>query len=153
MSEMVGKLSIQNVRLKEWIILLSDNFDVDDDSLGSYRKQGYRSCVGSKICELQVDGQTVYEHSFAYKVGLRFIDEADEELHEDDVDAMLVMEATFESIYHSAEKIEDKAISDFSAHNVGFNVWPFWRELVQTSSARLGLPENISVPFYQSEDV
>lgn len=162
MSKMIDKLSIQNVRLKKWSTYLSDYFDVDGSSLGSYTKQGYRFCLESKTCELDIEGKTVYEYSFLYCVGLRFIDAAadedeyddeDEDGNEDAVEPMIVMEAQFQSIYHSGQRIGDEDISEFSEHNVGFNVWPFWRELVQTSSARFGLSENISVPFYQSAEV
>lgn len=48
--------------------------------------------------------------------------------------------------------IEDyqAAFEEFGRHNVGYHVWPFWREYVQSSCNRMGIPP-IPVPFFLPE--
>lgn len=40
------------------------------------------------------------------------------------------------------------AIEEFGRHNLGYHVWPYWREFVQSTCARLGIPP-IPVPMYR----
>lgn len=38
------------------------------------------------------------------------------------------------------EFLDDESLALFSSHNVPFNVWPYWRETVQSACGRMGLP-------------
>lgn len=40
------------------------------------------------------------------------------------------------------------AIEEFGRYNLGFHVWPYWREYVQGTCARMGIPP-IPVPMYR----
>jgi hypothetical protein len=40
------------------------------------------------------------------------------------------------------------AIEEFGRHNLGYHVWPYWREFVQGTCARMGIPP-IPVPMYR----
>lgn len=42
------------------------------------------------------------------------------------------------------------AFEEFGRHNVGYHVWPFWREYVQSTCCRMGIPP-IPVPFFLVE--
>ncbi len=41
----------------------------------------------------------------------------------------------------------EAAFEEFGRHNVGYHVWPFWREFVQSTCNRMGIPP-IPVPFF-----
>jgi len=43
--------------------------------------------------------------------------------------------------------IEREAIDEFAKYNVGYHVWPYWREFVQNLCSRMLLP-NIVLPMY-----
>lgn len=43
---------------------------------------------------------------------------------------------------------ERPAIEEFGRYNLGYHVWPYWREFVQSTCARMGIPP-IPVPMYQ----
>ena len=148
-----GKLKIQSVFLKDWRAGISADYDVQSDSLDSYTKQGFRNILSLNVEELDNDESGSHTYKFIYGVGLRYVKESDEKADEKDINPILLISAEFEATYYSEAKLEDGEIDKFSEQNVGFNVWPFWRELVQTSSTRFGLPVTISIPFYQSEDV
>ena len=40
------------------------------------------------------------------------------------------------------------ALEEFGRYNVGYHVWPYWHEYVQSICARMGIPP-IPVPMYQ----
>lgn len=44
------------------------------------------------------------------------------------------------------------AFEEFAKHNVGYHVWPYWREYVQSTCGRMGIPA-IPVPFLLVEGV
>ncbi len=59
--------------------------------------------------------------------------------------------AEFCAHYHlrqDADKAElQAAFEEFGKHNVGYHVWPYWREYVQNTCCRMGIPP-IPVPFF-----
>jgi hypothetical protein len=73
-----------------------------------------------------------------------------EENHPDDADASFSIVATFIIAYRmkSTEGIEDEHIQAFAKRNGLFNVWPYWREFVQSTMARFGLSQ-ISLPLFK----
>lgn len=62
----------------------------------------------------------------------------------------LSMSATFVLHYtmSSFEHLTDSHLRAFAQVNGVFNAWPFWREYVQSTSSRLGLPA-ITVPVHR----
>lgn len=92
---------------------------------------------------------------FQYECGLRFIDVGQQSLPEQtaETEAKVLVElvAVFVADYVEAAGIEisDEAIELFGKRNVGYHVWPYWRELVQSQAARSMLPVPV-IPFYQA---
>ncbi len=37
--------------------------------------------------------------------------------------------------------LDEECLSQFGEHNVPFNMWPYWREVVQSACSRMGLPK------------
>lgn len=75
---------------------------------------------------------------------------------QDDEDArgvVLLIEATFNATYEVPVDHEaDKGALDFFAQANGtFNLWPYWREFVQATAARMGIPA-LTVPTYRIEE-
>ncbi|MGZ8927060.1 MAG: hypothetical protein ACXW03_01240 [Methylobacter sp.] len=56
--------------------------------------------------------------------------------------------ATFSAIYRLVEEIPVEAVREFAKYNVGFNVWPFWREYASSTATRLGL-QSFPIPLYR----
>lgn len=40
------------------------------------------------------------------------------------------------------------ALKEFARYNVGYHVWPYWREYVQSTCGRIGIPP-IPIPMYR----
>ena len=48
--------------------------------------------------------------------------------------------------------LSDEALQLFADHNVPFNVWPYWREVVHATFSRMGLPR-VVIPLYRMRKV
>jgi preprotein translocase subunit SecB len=56
---------------------------------------------------------------------------------------VLSISAAYRATYSVASEspaIKDEEIGAFAEFNVPYNVWPYWRELVQSLTVRMGLP-------------
>lgn len=60
------------------------------------------------------------------------------------------LRASFELTYRLPRDFKPghSELSAFAETNGIFNVWPYWRELIQTTMNRMGLP-NITLPVYR----
>ena len=56
--------------------------------------------------------------------------------------------ATFAAVYNISGELDEDALYEFGKENVGFNVWPYWRELVSSVSNRFRLG-SLTVPLYK----
>jgi len=85
-------------------------------------------------------------YRFTYSAALRFIpteqriQHQNGELETEDLKPVLEFKATFIADYGVNEALEQDEIDSFAEQHVGFHVWPYWREFVQSSCARLALP-------------
>lgn len=91
---------------------------------------------------------------FQYECGLRFVDVAPQAVTEQEakpatrVLAELVAVFMVDYVEADGAQISDEALDLFARRNVGYHVWPYWRELVQSQAARSMLPQPV-IPFYQ----
>ncbi len=60
---------------------------------------------------------------------------------------LVVVEAKFCAYYAMKEDIGEDAMAEFTTHNVGYHVWPYWRELATSTATRLRIPPVIP-PLY-----
>ncbi len=84
---------------------------------------------------------------FRYVAGFRALPKG---LPDDEKESGTVVEviATFSACYAMVEELPDEAITEFANYNVGFNVWPYWREYASSTAKRLGLP-SFAIPLYR----
>ncbi|MEN4621766.1 hypothetical protein ABEH29_10285 [Pantoea agglomerans] len=135
-----------HVRQSAFMIASQENFI----SINRVKKarQSYNSMV--KIEEIissnDDESEKRFNYIFTYAVGLRLVRE--EEQHAESPDALVVVEAEFDACYLSHSEVTKQQLDAFSQNNVGYHVWPYWRELVQSSCAKSGI-NHIRVPFYK----
>lgn len=62
----------------------------------------------------------------------------------------LMIGATFQLVYQvrGLESLEQDGLRAFAEINGVYNVWPYWREFVQSTLGRMGLPA-ITLPVYR----
>lgn len=142
-------LSIQNVTLRQARLDLVDAFDpalAPRDLLVQYRAAAKRA----HQVEFQIENGPPQRHfQVEFECGLRLADAA---LIRDDDPAtgqVAEIQALFLADYliRPDSKPEKTALDAFASVNVGYHVWPYWREYLQSTCARAGLPL-IALPMY-----
>jgi len=77
---------------------------------------------------------------FQYETGFRLIDRENN-------DEKFKFEALFAAVYLIKGEISTDALKEFGQRNVGFNVWPYWRELASSMSNRFRIGD-MMIPLY-----
>jgi len=145
-----NSLCIQSVNLKESKIFVRDEVDLPALDRDETAIQSFRAVAKVKEISLtDSDGEDIWDYHFFYSVGVRLIYlEEKEESTKDGYRPILEIAGVFEAKYLSKKQLAEEEQKAFSADNVGYHVWPYWREYVQSSCARMGLSPVIEVPVY-----
>tara|TARA_R110001592_G_scaffold199185_1_gene447615 strand:+ start:19721 stop:20185 length:465 start_codon:yes stop_codon:yes gene_type:complete len=135
------KLTLGAVFLKKSEILINDDF-IGQDNL---EKQSFKGVQACRIDKIEQDDQEQYLYKFVYSVGVRLVDTSMDD--EDSGFQKALIEADFEAHYLSEIELEEDCLQAFGEFNVGYHVWPYWREYVQSTCMRSGIVL-ISIPLY-----
>jgi len=153
LQEAIKKLGIHSVCLRECGCRIKEQFNSLNIGQIDTRQQTFRNIDKIEVIEVsRKDDDQIqnYFYSFHYDIGARLVESNQEsELDGDDEGlGLVVIEAKFEALYVSQEQVPEEQLKAFSANNVGYHVWPYWREYLQSTCSRMGI-EPISVPFYR----
>ncbi|MDH5369598.1 MAG: hypothetical protein OEW99_06215 [Gammaproteobacteria bacterium] len=142
-------LRIQSVNLTTSTINVKEDIEFALLDRSKTMTQGFRYVLRVKEITLKDDNK-IWDYRFMYEIGLRLIFSEDEEIskEDDDFEPIFGIISNFEAKYFSDVKLDDKELKAYSAHNVGYHVWPYWREYVQSSCTRIGLSPVLEVPVY-----
>lgn len=105
--------------------------------------------IGYKLLNTEDNFNTV---RFKYSCGVRLAPKdvikntRPNDLEKDDL--LLEIVATYTVDYTMKEQLPEESLLEFGRINVGYHVWPFWRELLQSTCNRIGIAP-ISLPFYK----
>ncbi|WP_387691029.1 hypothetical protein [Photorhabdus sp. RM71S] len=149
-----NKLHIVNVNIRESSFKLSEeahsSFVLSELFNEDHKTQSYGDVSRIKIFLSEEDNRQCY--IFEYSVGIRLlkVDPSSNEgaESEDVTDVTVGIEAVFDATYLSEAKLTSDELKAFSENNVAFNVWPYWREYVQSACNRMGIPQ-INIPLYK----
>jgi hypothetical protein len=150
-------LTIQGVYLRNSTIHCKDGFLLPYPEVDLDLVPQYRGTPSGKVNILKVsDENSGSQRRIAvchFEAAVRLVDNARlSDTEEVDEEAVYVeIEADFSAHYDIHDGVEDEtlrpALEEFVRYNVGYHVWPYWREYVQGSCARMGIPP-IPVPMY-----
>ena len=142
-------LKIQAVTLRDSSVKFNDDIDafmLEDRATESQSLKGIRNL---KVREFEPEDSTIkphLEYDFFYTIGIRLVEQGYDKDEEPNV--LLEIKATFNAVYKSEDELDQDVLSAFAEENVGFHVWPYWRELVQSSCARINIPP-LTIPMYK----
>lgn len=97
--------------------------------------QGFNShlaCIPSDF-----DGLVLY--TFRYGCGVRLV--RSDEVGDEEASPFFEVMGEFEASYLAQHEYEQPILDAFGRAEVGMQVWPYWREFVQSSSNRMGIHE------------
>ncbi len=147
-------LCIQSVNLRSSSSNLKQDVDVSDIEKSLSTPQSYKWVKQVREYEETKDGvkEISWLYKFNYQIGIRLVpnDEEDQSYQDESYEALIHITAEFQACYVSEIKLEKEHLDAFSENNVGFNVWPYWRELVQSYCCRIGFHPPIEIPLYKS---
>lgn len=153
----VGALSVQAVLLRSASVRADDALlppaDIDLSVVAKYRA----GPTGEfETVELSDDaGSTANIVIFHFRAGVRLVDQSPlgnktakkksrKEAEPVEAKVRLEIEAEFSAHYRLRTGVDvmalKPALEEFGTCNVGLHVWPYWREYVQSTCARLGIP-------------
>lgn len=139
-------LNVESVKLRNFYADLEKSYDIqsiNDENLDTLGMKGVQEVEEKKITLKEDDSNVSWIYAFTYFSGLKQIPkDADP-----DSDSVLEIKATYVVTYHSENQVEEKCLKAFALDNVGYHVWPYWREFVGSCCNRFGVPV-ITVPFY-----
>ncbi|MDW7737916.1 hypothetical protein R9X37_21410 [Serratia marcescens] len=152
LEKIISSLSIENVNLRNSNIKIGD--DINSLNFESFEKksQYYKGIARMDtiaVVNKDDEKEESYVYLFHYAVGVRILKKEFEIKDEKDIDDGLLqlIEAEFGAEYSSNVLISEKELELFAKNNVGYHVWPYWREFVQSICARMNVPIK-DVPFY-----
>lgn len=138
-------LRIKRVVLRSSFVQISDEIDARELASIVSTAQNFRSVTQVKETNFENEEREWWEYSFYYSVGIRLI--ADKDADSEDVVPLVEIKASFSAIYISDIALSKEQIEAFSENNVGYHVWPYWREFMNSSCMRLSI-EPIEVTLY-----
>lgn len=148
-------LSIRDVRLDNATIWVDESFDPlfpDSETLNVQFKSGIRKSVICTTHNKETNKEERYLRS-SYQCGFRVLLPTQEGAippkGEDLEGWAQVAEVTadFIAYYGMNAELDQAAIDEFSKRNVGYHVWPYWREYASSTAVRLRLPP-VMPPLY-----
>jgi len=134
-------LKIRSVVLRSSLVNINEDIEPSELSKVNCTTQNYRGVSRVQEAKYEDEKREWWEYSFYYSVGVRLIKE------EDDVSPLVEIKAVFSAVYFADNALTEEQIKAFSLNNAGYHVWPYWRELMQSSCTRLQI-EPIEAPLY-----
>lgn len=141
-------LILREILVKSLSLDVSDRLNDTDEGLDV--QIAMRTGI-SKRRNIRDDTGAAVGIQYLYKCEIKLIDRSileNPESSQEGEQAEFKFEASFLADYEMRDPIGDEAASIFGQVNVGYHVWPFWRELVQSTCNRVGITP-ISLPFYK----
>lgn len=143
-------LHIQAVNLKDSNISVRDNIFLSSIDREVTIAQAYRAVTKRQETSfLDAEKQEFWEYRFMYTSGIRLIfSEEEEDSKNEDYKPIMEIVGVFSAIYLSNKKLTLEESEVFCKDSVGYHVWPYWREYVQSTCARIGFSPAFEVPMY-----
>jgi len=143
-------LNVSSVNLRDTKVFVHEELDIRRFDRNLATTQGYRFNLRIKELEFTDPEQNkTWEYHYYYSTGLRIIkNDEEEEAQQEGYIPILEITCIFEAIYFSEKKLTQDQQKAFSIDNVGYHVWPYWREYVQSTCARMGLNPTLEIPVY-----
>lgn len=148
----IENLAIANIALRTASTEFSDGYNHLNIRDLPKKTQSFRSIIKIEAIEMASPSQeerTKIFYCFHYRVGSRVVTATNDEEPEHEV--VLSIEACFEALYQANKELSKDELEAFAARNVGYNVWPYWREYLQSTCSRMSITP-IKVPFYKFKE-
>ena len=139
-------LAIHSVHLNHCYAHVRPDFDPASYNKDELVSQTFNAL--QSVDALEFEGENSSGYRFVYLLGFRLAGK-EEDLDVKDYIPKFEIVGGFCAKYRSKRELSSDEIKAFSQDNVAYHVWPYWREYLQSTAARMGLKEIIDVPMYR----
>ena len=139
-------LAIQTVHLSHCYGNVRADFDPARCDRESLLSQGFHALQSADA--LEFEGENAQGYRFTYLCGFRLVGKDEDQAAEGYVPNFEIV-GSFSASYRCSRQLSDEEVEAFSKNNVAYHIWPYWREYLQSTAARMGLKEGIEVPMYR----
>ncbi|CAM3558898.1 MULTISPECIES: hypothetical protein [Pseudoalteromonas] len=144
----VSKLVVRKVNTRYIYAALGDSYQSEEITEGLLNNKQQLKTL-DKLGFAQVNDENFYVYKFYNTIGIRCITDEDKKLDDqEDIEPILEIQAQFSVEYFSHCELDEDALNDFGDGYVYFHLWPYWREIIQSSCCRMGIPP-ITVNAYR----
>ncbi|USE34102.1 hypothetical protein [Endozoicomonas sp. SCSIO W0465] len=144
LNEAGSQLQFVAVFLRKGHVFFHEDIESPEFS-DKFKVQSFKGVRSYTVKELEAESSNHFLYDFEYSVGLRAADLGVDEDQDDFLKAEII--ATYSVRYKSDDEVRRECIEEFLKNNVGYHVWPFWREHVQSSCMKAGVGL-LPVPLY-----
>jgi len=138
-------LLIQSVTLKNLYVNLCD--DLDSEDFEDRYLENSQELKGLKRYRSFEIGEDKWLYKLYTVIGIRFV--SDEDFENEDTGTSIVplleIKSEFVVQYESPCELSEEEVNQFGQQHVFYHVWPYWREVLQSSCARLNI-NPITIP-------
>lgn len=142
-----SQLRVMDVFLREMKVEMSEELNPvlpNQEFCFQFRFQPLSQSIQSLHREDDETADDIKIIEYRVVAGARFLDPkfADLDANGEDIDPSLILaeiSATFAATY-AKNACSDDALKVFGQYNVPYHVWPYWRELLQSTLPRMKLP-------------
>jgi hypothetical protein len=139
LQEAIDHLKIQDVYVSSMICRHADDADPKYTDYSVFEIQLKHHVSKSSVVELE-DGDQIMR--VKVDLGVRWVEEDSEDKGgREIITEKALVEASFIAEYGIKKSLDKKSLDEFALKNVSFHVWPYWRELLATTCARMELPK------------
>ena len=152
LQEAIKALRIADIRPQSLKVSVRDDFDNSSDAaeLVVQWRHDLKRISFVKMDDAGENGDGAQKLVlFTIETGLRYVTDSDadpEAVEESAIGAEIM--ADFRATYVASEELDKDCLEEFGNANALYHVWPYWRELIQSTCARFGLPPMV-LPMYQ----
>ncbi|MEC6831249.1 hypothetical protein VXS06_05645 [Photobacterium toruni] len=141
-------LVIQSVTLKNLLVQLHDDMDSEqfnDQFLENTQELRFLR----QVRQSEMEDDDIWYYRLNTVLAIRCISDVDvsKESDNDTIEPILEIKAEFVAQYESSCALSEEEINQFGQKHVYYHVWPYWREVIQSSCARLGITPIIIPPL------
>ncbi len=140
-------LSIGNIYIRSIESTIAEDITPEQIEYLDLERQEFQSPKRYIQYQFEEDSFETQEIRYEYIIGTRLIEAKAKEKNNEETNNVFELKAIFEARYQSKVDVSDASLKEFGIHNVGFHVWPYWRELVQSTCLRMGITP-IEVKMY-----
>jgi hypothetical protein len=141
-------LRLQIIKYRSSNCFLNAKYRAEELAIDTTVQESFHYTSSLAITQIEnPDGQAAVLNIYEYHTGIRLMPKEYDE--SDAPEPILEIRAVFDVEYISETELAAEPLREFAKSNVGYHVWPYWREFVQSTTTRLNVdPIATSVGFY-----